>query len=251
MLTAQFQTATPEPLLLRNNLSVWVADAQCRLVVSQPALDPTLWNEYLHGALRSYSKHGVECTLDLDAISDGGDTQLFFAAVDGSEHVVGGLRVIGPLQSANDSHAVVEWAGNPGVHAVRKIINDRLPFGVVEVKTAWADSDSHRSGSVTAVLARTALSIMSLLQVQFVMATAAAHVLDRWRSSGGMVAEKIPAAAYPDERYRTKMMWWDRRTFANHAEPKQLSRMLAESRKLMRDAEALSVTTTATAGVGR
>ncbi|MBV8927824.1 MAG: hypothetical protein JO152_01695, partial [Mycobacteriaceae bacterium] len=33
---------------------------------------------------------------------------------------------------------------------------------------------------------------------------------------------------YPDERYRTKMMWWDRRTFANHGESQQVSKILSE-----------------------
>ncbi len=92
---------------------------------------------------------------------------------------------------------------------------------------------------------------MALLGVQFVMATAAAHVLDRWRASGGVVAATIPAVAYPDERYRTKMMWWDRSTLANHADPKQLSRMYKETGELMRDAEALSANTMASAGAGR
>jgi hypothetical protein len=64
--------------------------------------------------------------------------------------------------------------------------------------------------------------------IQFCMATSAPHILERWGSSGGVVAP-IPAAAYPDERYRTKMMWWDRRTFANHADPEQLSKILRET----------------------
>lgn len=248
MTTAQLRPIAPQKLHFSENLSVWVSDAQCRLVVSQPALDPTLWNTYLQGALRAYSKHGVECTLDLDAISDGSDTQLFFAAIDIGGDVVGGARVIGPLRSADDSHAVVEWAGNPGLSAVRKMINDRAPFGVVEVKSGWVNSDAQRSDAIAAALARALPLSMSLLGVQFVMGTAAAHALDRWRSSGGVIAARIPAAAYPDERYRTKMIWWDRRTLANHAEPKQLSRMLVESRKLLRDVEALSATTAPTAG---
>lgn len=248
MTTAQLRPIARQKLHFSENLSVWVSDAQCRLVVSQPALDPTLWNTYLQGALRAYSKHGVECTLDLDAISDGSDTQLFFAAIDIGGDVVGGARVIGPLRSADDSHAVVEWAGNPGLSAVRKMINDRAPFGVVEVKSGWVNSDAQRSDAIAAALARALPLSMSLLGVQFVMGTAAAHALDRWRSSGGVIAARIPAAAYPDERYRTKMIWWDRRTLANHAEPKQLSRMLVESRKLLRDVEALSATTAATAG---
>lgn len=232
MVTAQLDPVVPQGLCLRENLSVWASDAQCQLVVSQPTLDPKLWNEYFDGAFRTYSKHGVECTLDPDA---GDDTRLFFAAVNMQRQVVGGMRVIGPLGSAEDSHAVVEWAGNPGLTAVRKMINDRVPFGVVEVKTAWADSDSHQSGLIAKALARPAFTVMALLGVQFIMATAAAHVLDRWRSSGGVVAAKIPVAAYPDERYRTKMIWWDRRTLANHAEPQQLSIMLAETRELLRD----------------
>lgn len=249
MVTSQFHAVTSQKLRFRESISVWFPDAQCDLVISRPALDPTLWNEYLDGALRTYSKHGVECTLDLDAIRDGSDTQIFLATVDAKGHVVGGARVIGPLRSADDSHAVIEWADNPGLHAVRKMINDRVPFGVVEVKAAWADSDSHRGGSITTALARCALPILALMEVQFVMATAAAHVLDRWRSSGGLVASRIPAAAYPDDRYRTKMMWWDRSTFAKHAEPQQLARMLIETRKLMSDAEALSGIAAATVGV--
>jgi hypothetical protein len=65
------------------------------------------------------------------------------------------------------------------------------------------------------------------MDLQFCMATSAPYVLDRWLSSGGVVAS-IPATPYPDERYRTKMMWWDRRTFANHAEPEQVSKILTE-----------------------
>jgi hypothetical protein len=250
MATATFDSVAPPKLHFRENLSLWISDAKCRLVVSNPALDPTLWNEYLHGALRTYAKYGVERTLSLDTISDGAGTELFFAAVDTHGHVVGGARVTGPLWSAADSHALVEWAGSPGELAVRKMIDDRVPFGVVEVKAAWVDSDLQDSGSIATALARVALPTMTLMEVQFVMATAAAHVLDRWRSSGGVVASTIPAVAYPDERYRTKMMWWDRSTIANCAEPKQFSRMYAETGKLVRQAEALSETIAA-AGVGR
>jgi hypothetical protein len=49
-------------------------------------------------------------------------------------------------------------------------------------------------------------------------------VLDKWRSSGGVVAA-IPATPYPTPQYRTKMMWWDRRNFIQHAEPGQVSKI--------------------------
>jgi hypothetical protein len=47
-----------------------------------------------------------------------------------------------------------------------------------------------------------------------------------------VVAGKIPAAPYPNDRYRTKLMFWDRRTFANHAEPRQLAKIVKEMRLL-------------------
>lgn len=218
--------------LYGNGASWWDPDTECTIVVSEPSADPALWTQYLDGALRSYRKHKVEVALNFDSIRDGHDTSLFFAAVDGDGSVLGGVRAKGPLRSAEDSHAVVEWDGRPGERAVRKMITDRLPFGVVEMKSAWVSDDPDRGGSLTKTLARTALPTMTFLDSQFVMATAAAHVLARWRSSGGVVVTKVPSTPYPDERYRTKMMWWDRRTFANHAEPAQLSKILAEMRTL-------------------
>lgn len=208
------------------------ADTGCEIVLAHPASEPRLWEEFIRGAQRSYRKHGVECALGLDAMRDGHDTALFYAALDSSGQVVGGLRAKGPYRDADESHAVVEWAGHPGEEAVRKMITDRLPFGVVEMKSAWVSDDPGRSQMLTRTLARTAFPTMAVLGAQFILATSAAHVLDRWSSSGGVVATKIPAAPYPNKHYHTRIMWWDRRTFANHAEPKQLSKILREMRNL-------------------
>lgn len=219
---------------LTKSLDWWDPDTECTLVVSQPSADPSLWKEYLAGAQRSYRKHGVECALNLDAIRDGKDTVLFFAAIDATGRVAAGVRAQGPYLSADESHAVVEWAGQPGLPAVRKMITDRLPFGILEMKSAWVTDDPDKNRLLTRALARSGFHAMALMDIQFCMATAAAFVLDRWRSSGGVVASNIPATPYPDARYRTKMMWWDRRTFANHAEPEQVSKIHTEMMALTR-----------------
>lgn len=206
----------------------WDPDAECTVVVSAPSTDPSLWNEYVTGAERSYRKHRVEKALDLAAFRDGADTAMFWATMDANGRLLGGVRARVPLASTDDSHAVDEWAGQRGLSAVRKMVTDRLPFGVVEVKTAWVTTDPQQAPSITRVLARAPLHSMVGLNAQFAIATAASHVLDRWASSGGVVASRIPATPYPDERYRTKLMWWDRRTFANHAEPSQASKAFTE-----------------------
>jgi hypothetical protein len=100
------------------------------------------------------------------------------------------------------------------------------------MKTAWVAEDPDRSRQLTSAISRTPLHAMPLLDIQFIVATAASYVLKRWLSSGGQLATRIPATPYPDHRYQTKLAWWDRNTFANHADPKQLSMFLAEQKEL-------------------
>jgi hypothetical protein len=210
---------------LEERISWFDSDTECTMVVSTPAADPALWAEFVDGAARSYFKHGIEHALDIDSLADEANTQLFHAVVNDAGVMMGGIRSKGPLETPEDSHAIVEWAGRPGLRTVRKMIGDRLPFGVVEMKTAWMSDDPCRSRALAGTLARSPFATMALLDAQFVVATAGSHVLNRWRSSGGVVATKIPAAPYPDDRYRTKMMWWDRSTFTNDAAPEQLSKI--------------------------
>lgn len=234
METAHLTGEATDGAWLAGGAGWWDQATGCWIAASTPEAEPDLWEQYLDGALQSYRRHGLEWVLDLDAIRGGADTALFFAAVDPQGRVVGGTRVVGPLRSPDETHALEEWNGNPGRAALRRMIANRLAFGVVEVKSAWANSEDFGSRALSRVLARTALPTMTALGVQFVMATAAAHVLEQWRSSGGVVATRIPAAAYPNENYRTKVMWWDRRTIATHAEPEQFKLMCAEDSEILR-----------------
>lgn len=219
---------------LPDGLSWHDPDIDCTLMVTQPSTEPDLWREYTGGAQRSYSRHGVESALDVDALRSGADTIMFFAVLDEAGRMVAGVRAIGPLQSADDSHAVVEWAGQPHQQAVRNMIEDRVPFGVLEMKSAWATDDRERNACLTSAVARSAFHMMALLDIQFCMATAAEYALKRWRSSGGVVAS-IPATPYPDRRYQTKMMWWNRGNFVNHAESDQVAKIFTETNYLTQE----------------
>lgn len=225
------EAAAPAPAA--TTTAQWHDDATgCTLVMSTPATEPELWDDFVDGAMTSYRGHGAECAVDEDVLRDPAMTSLFLAAIDPDGMLVGGVRAQGPYVDAGQAHAVVEWAGQPGLAAVHKMIADRIPFGVVEIKTAWAGKHD-RGRFLTAALARMPLHATAILGAKFAMATAADHVLDRWRSSGGIVASRIPATPYPDARYQTKMMWWDRAEFTRSAEPQQISTILAESRILL------------------
>ncbi len=208
-------------------------DIEGTLIVSQPSADPHLWAEYSAGALRSYRKHGVECALDVEALRTGADTTMFAAVVDDAGEVVGGYRAKA-LRSADDSHALDEWAGQPGQQAVRTMITDRVPYGVLEMKAGWVTDAEGRNPFLTSALARSGFYMMVVLDFQFCMCTAATTTLNAWRSSGSVVAD-IPATPYPTEKYRTKMLWWNRRDFFNHAKPKQLAKIVAETTELLHE----------------
>jgi hypothetical protein len=234
MTVISLDTAATNEFRLQQSFSWRDPDLDCTLVVSQPSTDRDLWVEYARGAQRSYRKHGVECALDLDALETGADTIMFFAVLDDAGQMVGGVRAKGPLRSPDDSHAVVEWAGQSSQQAVRNMITDRLPFGILEMKSAWITDDPERNRGLTAVLPRSCLHFMALVDVQFCLATAAAYVLNQWRSSGGVVAS-IPAAPYPNERYQTKLMWLDRRDFVRYADPGQVPKIFTETTRLTQE----------------
>ncbi len=234
MTNVSLDTRRAEKFSLDKSFSWRDSQINCTLAVAQPSTDPGLWSEFVAGAYRSYSKRGVEGALDIDTMRSGSDTVMFFAVLDDSGRILAGLRAKGPLRSADQSHAMVEWAGQPSQQAVRDMITDRIPFGVLEMKSGWVSEDADRDLDLTTPLSRSAFHMMALIDVQFCMATAAAYVLNRWRSSGGVVAG-IPATPYPDERYQTKMIWWNRRDFVTHAEPAQVAKILTETSRLNRE----------------
>jgi hypothetical protein len=208
-------------------------DSDCTFVMSQPSVDPDLWLQYLYGAEETYLKYGVESALDVPAIRDGHDTTIFWATINTAGQVVGGVRATGPLQCADDSHAVLEWAGHAGEQDVRAMINERVSLGIAEIKTAWVTDDPSQNHPLTKFIGRCTVELMSVLGIRFAMATSADYLLSRWRPSGCVVAP-IPATPYPNDRYRTKLLWWDRDTFADHAEPEQVSKVFFETSEISR-----------------
>ena len=64
------------------------------------------------------------------------------------------------------------------------------------------------------------------------LGTVAAHAVRCWQTTGGVVSRTVTPVAYPDDRYRTAAMWWDRDTYADHTASEQLARLIDESAQL-------------------
>lgn len=133
----------------------WDPATECTIVYARPSVERDLWSDYIDGAFRSYQQHGIGTAIDVDALRRGDDTALFAACVNQAGRVVGGLRAKGPYKSIDECHAIEEWADQPGEDAVRKMVADRLPFGVAEMKTAWVTDDVEESRRLTNAIART------------------------------------------------------------------------------------------------
>lgn len=205
------------------------AGTEYTVIAASPRRERLLWDKYLAGAAASYDRHGCAAALDYDEVSSGAGTALFFAVLDESDQVRGGLRVQPRFSAAAQSHALVEWAGQPGQVQLVNAIEERLAGGIVEVKTAWVDERSPIARSVAGQLSRLGLVIMEMSGTDHMMATAADHVLRRWQSGGGRVDESVPPTPFPDERYSTRLMWWDRARLQEHTTEETWRRMRTEA----------------------
>lgn len=204
----------------------------CTFVAATPAGQPQLWESYLRGAGVSYRRHGVESVLEYDCIVDGNSTALFFVALNPAGAVVGGMRVQGPYSMSVQAHAISEWDGRQGTTELHEEISGRIADGVIEMKTGWVDDTAGNRRELTDALARIFVHSLRLMQVRWALGTVAQHAVRRWQTTGGVVSDQVSPVAYPDERYRTVPMWWDRENFAELAVPEQLPLIMHEAAQL-------------------
>ncbi len=204
----------------------------CMFYVSTPAARPVLWEQYLRGALENYRHFGVEAALEYDRIEDGHSTALFFLAVDPAGAVVAGVRMQGVYGAAEEVRGVADWVGHAGADDLRAMVADRIPDGVIEAKGAWVDRDSAHRSALSAAVSRCVLHTARMLDARYGFATVATFTVARHRASGAVVADHIPAAPYPDERYETVPLWWDIERFHEFAEQSQCALTRAEQRQL-------------------
>ena len=221
-----------------------------RVEVHRPADAPLRWREYLDGAESRYRAHGVLHALGRPELEDGLASSLVYVAVDPDDRVVAGVRCHGPLRAAPDAQALRELDGHPRLGFVQATIQARLQSGLVEVKGAWVTPNSPFLG-LSDALARCHVHAMEWFGARYAMCTCADKVAPRWASTGGRAEVGLAPVPYPDPRYRTLLLWWDRDRLPALAEPNQWSRVVAERRQLEGDQPSLAgprTTVAATAG---
>lgn len=214
-------------------VTCWDPVAETSMIMATPAAEPELFEAYHRGAVASYTRFGVSDAMDPDVASCADDTAVFWALTDVAGDLVGGVRAKGPLRTPDDSHAAIEWSGQHGESDLRRTIAEMVPLGVIELKGAWTAREAVGHRHRSQMIARCGFHAMAAFGFTYFMATSAAHILEQWRSSGGVVAD-IPATPYPDERYETKLIAWDRRTFTVHGDADQVTAIFREMAQVRR-----------------
>ena len=204
-----------------------------RFEAHHPSSRPDRWQQYLTGIEERYSLHGIERALDRASMQAGFTTSLFFVAFDVDDRVVGGLRCHGPLRSVDDAHLLTEFSGSPGLGVIRSRLAEHLNMGILEIKGCWVSVNAACKRAVSDGLARCYVHAMDLLQARFACCSSAGQAVKRWATSGGRVVDGVAPVAYPDARYQTVMLWWDRKLVDRLSEPSQLERIAREGRALV------------------
>lgn len=203
-----------------------------RLEAYTPLEHPDLWRAYLDGAEVQYRRHGVEAALRRPLIEDGRRVSLFVLARDEDGAVLGGIRCHGPLAEVDDSAATWEMRQCARLDIIRRTIDEHIPGGLVEVKGAWAHPPGGWARSVSAALGRWHVHFMDWFAAQAAVCTCSDLVAAKWMATGAVAVSKAGTAPYPDERYRTLLLLWERSRVAELASPENLERLAEERLQL-------------------
>ena len=221
--THQMTTATNELYAFRDKTSgMW-------LRFYTPSRRYDMWREYTDGARRTYSKYRVENALTLPEADPTSQAPVFSVMTDDTGRVWAGWYANGPLQAVADAYAPREFASEPvSASLIAGWIDGALPEGVIELKGAWVDPSSELKAALADLTSRAFVHAMHLLGARYAYCTAAEHAAPRWFNSGAREMPGIVPAAYPDERYRTTVLWWDAQTALDLSTSEQRSLFLEE-----------------------
>ncbi len=199
-------------------------DRSCGLTVAghHPAQAPELWARYLEGARERYRQMGLEHVVRAETIGHGQSTPLFWVVWD-ADRIVGGLRIHGPLRTAEQAAALDEVGVDPGRAALAHAIEERAAEGVLEPKGLWVTRRHRHAAAISAALARCHIHALHWLGARFGLCTAAGHTERLIRASGGRPDATVGSFIYPDDRFVSQAFWWDRQRLALDAQAAQLA----------------------------
>jgi molybdopterin/thiamine biosynthesis adenylyltransferase len=176
---------------------------------------------YLNEAEGKYRSHGFEGTLRRQELEDGEGVPLFFVGFTPEGEPVVGVRFHGPLEGSHQAFLIEEMAASPEIDDIRALIDKEIRLGALEVKGAWSKGTAVTGVRLVAAISRSVTHAMNWLGAEFAIAAVSDTLVAVGSPAGGRMVGTawVP---FPDDRYRTVCVSWERsRTYELSTPPNQ------------------------------
>jgi molybdopterin/thiamine biosynthesis adenylyltransferase/nitroreductase len=196
-------------------------DSGVRFEGHHPLERPDLWKMYLNEAEGKYRSHGFEGTLRRQELEDGEGVPLFFVGFTPEGEPVVGVRFHGPLEGSHQAFLIEEMAASPEIDDIRALIDKEIRLGALEVKGAWSKGTAVTGVRLVAAISRSVTHAMNWLGAEFAIAAVSDTLVAVGSPAGGRMVGTawVP---FPDDRYRTVCVSWERsRTYELSTPPNQ------------------------------
>jgi molybdopterin/thiamine biosynthesis adenylyltransferase len=184
-------------------------DSGVRFEGHHPLERPDLWKMYLNEAEGTYRSHGFEGTLRRQELEDGEGVPLFFLGFSPEGEPVAGVRFHGPLEGSHQAFLVEEMAASSEIDDIRAMIDKEIRLGALEVKGAWSKGATVTGVRLIAAITRSATHAMNWLGAEFAIAAVSDTLVAVGTPAGGRMVGTA-SVPFPDDRYRTVCVSWDR-----------------------------------------
>lgn len=174
-----------------------------------PLERPDLWTMYLNEAEGKYRSRGFEGTLRRQELEDGEGVALFFLGFNPGGEPVAGVRFHGPLEGSDQAYLIEEMADSPEIEDIRSMIDQEIRLGALEVKGAWSKGAAVTGVRLIAAITRSVTHAMNWLGAEFAIAAVSDTLVSVGTPAGGRMVGTA-SVPYPDERYQTVCVSWDR-----------------------------------------
>ena len=188
------------------------------VLIAHPVCHPDAWARYLDGLREVYGAHEVAVAATDPALARGEGVTLFALVTDLDDRAVGGIRYHGPFDLAPAAPLLGEFAESPERDDLRRGLAAVLDPGALEMKGMWSLGRAALGVELSPLLVRTALIALEWLGAERCYATTAERLVVALEGPTGATRVSTVPVAYPDERYATALVAYDR-TSAARADP--------------------------------
>ena len=198
-----------------------------------PLERPDLWKVYLNEAEGIFRSRGFEGTLRRLELEEGNGVPLFILGFDPDGNAVAGVRFHGPLEGSHQAAIIEEMASSPEIGIIHDLIEREIRLGAVEIKGAWSKGAAVVGARLLTAISRSVTHGMNWLGAEFAIAAVSDTLMPVGDVTGALQVgtQWVP---FPDERYRTVAVSWNRGRTYELATPVNQKAYRREAEQLLR-----------------